>query len=103
MHEFRIPSALALVASLALVGCGDLGTAPSVDELGPQFSVHERPGRENVPIGVCPPGFISVASPGGTDTEVAYDPVDANRNNIICVKGNAKADDVVPPIFTVPS
>ena len=83
-HFAIIPSVLALVASLALLGCGDVA-APSVDELGPQFSVHERPGSENVPIGVCPPGFTSVASPGGTDTEVAYDPVDANRNNIICV------------------
>ncbi len=36
MRAFRIPSVLALVASLALLGCGDLGTGPSVD--APQFT-----------------------------------------------------------------
>jgi len=41
MRALRIPSVLALVASLALLGCGDLGTAPSLDELGPQLEVHE--------------------------------------------------------------
>ena len=38
MHAFRIPGVLALVASLALLGCGDRATAPSLDEgLGPQL------------------------------------------------------------------
>ncbi len=35
MRALRIPSVLALVASLALLGCGDLVTGPSVD--APQF------------------------------------------------------------------
>lgn len=40
MYVFRIPSVVAVVASLALLGCGDRATAPSSDELGPQLLVH---------------------------------------------------------------
>jgi len=40
MRAFRIPAALMVVASLALLGCGDLGTAPSLDGLGPDLANH---------------------------------------------------------------
>ncbi len=36
MRAFRISAPLLVVASLALIGCGDRATAPSLDELGPQ-------------------------------------------------------------------
>ena len=84
MFEFRIPSALALVASLALVGCGDLGTGPSVD--GPEF----RGG----PTRFCPPGFDVVAVSGAVQ-----EAVDHNGDDMICVNGRGgMADNVVPGV-----
>ena len=40
MRAFRIPAALLVVASLALLGSNDLAAAPSLDGLGPQLSKH---------------------------------------------------------------
>ena len=54
MHAFRIPSVLALVASLGLLGCGDLATPPSLDELGPEFFVILRPAVIPVSIDIKP-------------------------------------------------
>jgi len=86
MKKIRIPSALALVASLALLGCGDLGTAPSVDELGPEF--------RGVPIRACPPGFTEQAPSG-----VAQEAIDHNGDNKICVNNvGGMADNVVVAI-----
>ena len=42
MRAFRIPSVLAVVASLALLGCGDLGTGPSLDGFDPEFNKHSN-------------------------------------------------------------
>ena len=71
MHAFRIPGVLALVASLALLGCGDRATAPSLDELGPQqlyvgnpvieVDINIKPGSDPNSINPNGNGFIPVA------------------------------------------
>ena len=82
MRAFRIPSVLALVASLALLGCGDIA-GPSLDELGPEF----RGG----PTRVCPPGFTKQVPIG-----VVQAAIDANEDGQICVgPGGGMADNVV--------
>ena len=88
MRAFRIPAALVVVASVALVGCGDLGTAPSVDERGPEF--RGGPTRD------CPPGF-SLQAPSG----VAQEAVDHNDDGMICISNGrgGMADNVVPIII----
>ena len=77
MKKTRIPSVLALVASLALLGCGDLGTAPSLDELGPEF--------RGAPPSECPPGFEHVDLAGSPASEL-NDPnlVDGNGDGHVC-------------------
>jgi len=45
MRAFRIPAALLVVASLALLGCGDLGTGPSAE--APQFVIEVGPPRDS--------------------------------------------------------
>ena len=54
MRAFGIPAALMVVASLALLGCGDLATPPSLDGLGPQFVLPPPPTPEVVAIDIKP-------------------------------------------------
>jgi len=82
MRAFRIPSVLAVVASLALLGCGDLGTGPSVD--APEF-------RGGQGVRACPQGFDLVDAIGAVQQAV-----DHNDDGQICVRpGGGMADNVV--------
>ena len=80
MHAFKIPSVLTLVASLAFLGCGDLATPPSLDELGPQlFYIGEadievdidiKPESDPNSINPKSMGVVAVAILGSNDFDV---------------------------------
>ena len=69
----RIPSVLALVASLALLGCGDLGTGPSAE--APQFRGHNNKQGEQEPCVLIPETTECDEGDQGDDNE------DNNENN----------------------
>ncbi len=81
MRIFRIPGALTVVASLALLGCGDRATAPSLDELGPQLlyigrviiavDIDIKPGSDPNSINTKSKGVIPVAILGSADFDVS--------------------------------
>ena len=82
-HLAIIPTVFTFVACLALLGCGDLGTGPSVDELGPEF--------RRVPASPCPPGFTEKDLQDDAAEIAALDAlndpalVDGNGDTKICV------------------
>ncbi len=85
MRAFRIPATLLVVTSLALLGCGDRATAPSLDELGPQLNrcgiscdlttvipvgIDIKPGSDPNSINTTGKGLIPVAILGSAGFDV---------------------------------
>ncbi len=124
MRAFRIPAVFLVVASLALLGCGDLATPPNSDELGPPLlmafggipvDIDIKPGSDPNSIntrtkGVIPvailttasfdaaevaPGTVTLGDDDGDDTRVATRKNGSLRANLADVDGDGDLDMIL--------